>query len=181
MVSVPLPRHRAAAPAEAPDADLTAPADSRVQHSQEAVRRVREVLLGLAAAGPLVTLPRGTDAATHLGVSPERVVGSTLLLPATGDPRLVLTPQRVDADRLADLLELPMLVPATDDQARRHTGFPADAIAPVGHPTPVRVVIDVRLSRHRHVWVPAGHPRVLLRTHYEELLRITAGEPAGIG
>jgi prolyl-tRNA editing enzyme YbaK/EbsC (Cys-tRNA(Pro) deacylase) len=39
----------------------------------------------------------------------------------------------------------------------------------------VNTVVDVSLSRHRHVWAAAGHSHTVFRTTYEELLRVTGG------
>ncbi|HET8983527.1 MAG TPA: YbaK/EbsC family protein, partial [Pedococcus sp.] len=52
------------------------------------------------------------------------------------------------------------------------TGFAIGGVAPVGHTTPVRTVVDVSLSRYRHVWAAAGHSHTVFRTTYEELLRL---------
>ena len=55
------------------------------------------------------------------------------------------------------------------------TGFTIGGVAPVGHPSPVTTLVDVSLSRYRHVWAAAGHSHTVFRTTYEELLRVTAG------
>ena len=36
-------------------------------------------------------------------------------------------------------------------------------------------LVDVSLSRYRHVWAAAGHSHTVFRTTYEELLRVTGG------
>jgi prolyl-tRNA editing enzyme YbaK/EbsC (Cys-tRNA(Pro) deacylase) len=54
-------------------------------------------------------------------------------------------------------------------------------VAPVGHPAPLRTIVDVALSRYDEVWAAGGHPHYVFPTSYDELLRITAGEAAEIG
>ena len=54
-------------------------------------------------------------------------------------------------------------------------------VAPVGHPEPLRTVVDIALSRYDEVWAAGGHPHYVFPTSYDELLRITAGEAAEVG
>lgn len=54
-------------------------------------------------------------------------------------------------------------------------------VAPVGHPEPLRTIVDIALSRYNEVWAAGGHPHYVFPTSYDELLRITAGEAAEIG
>jgi prolyl-tRNA editing enzyme YbaK/EbsC (Cys-tRNA(Pro) deacylase) len=87
----------------------------------------------------------------------------------------------------ADVLALASLVGATRveradaDVVRAATGQPIGGVAPVGHPRPLRTVVDVELARHPVVWAAGGHPHYVFPTTYDELLRITAGEAAEIG
>ena len=48
-------------------------------------------------------------------------------------------------------------------------------VAPVGHPHPLRTVVDTALAAHDVVWAAAGHARTVFPTSYDELLRITGG------
>jgi len=57
------------------------------------------------------------------------------------------------------------------------TGFVIGGVAPVGHRHPVRTIVDVTLARHDTVWAAAGHPNAVFATTYDELLRITGGQP----
>ena len=50
-------------------------------------------------------------------------------------------------------------------------------MAPVGQLRPMRTLIDVSLARYDTVWAAAGHPRAVFATTYDELLRITGGQP----
>ncbi len=53
-------------------------------------------------------------------------------------------------------------------------------VAPVGHPTPIRTVVDPWLERHATVWAAAGHPHTVFPTTFAELLRLTGGEAAAV-
>ena len=46
--------------------------------------------------------------------------------------------------------------------------------------TPLDTYVDVTLAQFERVWAAAGHPRAVFPTHYDELLRITAGHPVEV-
>jgi len=46
-----------------------------------------------------------------------------------------------------------------------------------GHTPPVRTLIDVSLARYDTVWAAAGHPHAVFPTTYDELLRMSGGQP----
>lgn len=162
------------------------PADSAAEPgSDPGVQRVLDTLAVHDVHPQLATLPApartAAAAASALGVSAAEIA-SSLLFRAPGahgthSPLLVVTSgaHRVDLAKVADLTGLDRLEQADPAFVRAVTGFSVGAVAPVGHPSPVPVVVDVSLSRHLHVWAGAGHSRVLFRTTYEELLRVTAG------
>ncbi|WP_237523016.1 YbaK/EbsC family protein [Streptomyces sp. SID1328] len=60
------------------------------------------------------------------------------------------------------------------------TGQEVGGVAPVGHPQPVRTLIDAALAEHEHLWAGAGMPHTVFRTTFPELVRITGGEPAEV-
>ena len=64
----------------------------------------------------------------------------------------------------------------TPTSSGESTGFAIGGVAPVGHATPTRTLVDVSLSRYPHVWAAAGHSHTVYRTTYEELLRVTGGQ-----
>ncbi len=53
-------------------------------------------------------------------------------------------------------------------------------VAPVGHPARLRTVIDVTLGRYARVWAAAGHSHAVFATTYDELIRITGGQPMDV-
>ena len=67
-----------------------------------------------------------------------------------------------------------------DAALREATGYAIGGVAPVGHPAPLRTLVDVDLARHDVVWAAAGHPHAVFPTTYDELLRLTGGTPTEV-
>jgi prolyl-tRNA editing enzyme YbaK/EbsC (Cys-tRNA(Pro) deacylase) len=128
------------------------------------------------------------DAATSLGVDVAQIVKSLLFTipgergPNYPEPLLILTSgaHQVDTRKVADLLGLASIGRADADFVREHTGFAIGGVAPVGALRPMRTLIDVALSRYDVVWAAAGHPHAVFPTTYDELLRLTAGQPTEV-
>lgn len=153
---------------------------------QQSVIRVREALAGLGAQGEVRALDdsarTAAEAAAALGVEVGQIANSLIFI-ADGDPVLVMASggRRVDTVQLAAILEVNVIEKASADQVRTTTGFAIGGVAPVGHPEPLRTIVDIALSRFDVVWAAAGHPHYVFPTTYDELLRITAGEAAEVG
>jgi prolyl-tRNA editing enzyme YbaK/EbsC (Cys-tRNA(Pro) deacylase) len=64
---------------------------------------------------------------------------------------------------------------------RAWTGQSIGGVAPVGHPEPIRTLVDTWLGRHETIWAAAGHPHTVFPATFAELLRITGGTPADVG
>ena len=122
------------------------------------------------------------DAARQLGVQVAQIANS-LVFSADGAPLLVLASggHRVDTARVARLVSAEHVDRATPEFVREHTGFAIGGVAPVGHPAPLRTLVDVALEQYDEVWAAAGHPHTVFPTTYTELVRITAGQPATVG
>lgn len=154
------------------------------------VRRVREALDGLGVTGKTVVLDEHVRtaalAAAAVGVPPGAIANSVVFRVEDVDghhrPLLVMTSgaHRCDTHRLAEALAVPTVSKADPDFVRRHTGFAIGGVSPVGHPVPVQTLVDVTLAQHLEIWAAAGHPRAVFATHYDELLRITAGMPVEV-
>ena len=126
-------------------------------------------------------------AADQIGVTVAQIANSLIFaLPAVDhaapEPLLVLTSgaHRVDTRKVADLIGVERLDRADATFVRDRTGFAIGGVAPVGHSTPVRTLIDVSLAQHAEIWAAAGHPRSIFRTSYAELLRLTGGSPVEV-
>lgn len=120
-------------------------------------------------------------AAEALGVAVGAIANS-LIFDADGAPLLVLTSgaHRVDTAGLAATLGVTRLRRATPEFVKQHTGQVIGGVAPVGHPAPLRTVVDTALTGYDEVWAAGGVPRAVFPTTYAELLRITAGTPAEV-
>lgn len=54
-------------------------------------------------------------------------------------------------------------------------------VAPIGHPAPLRTIVDTDLAQFDEVWAAGGHPHYVFPTSFDELVRITGGTPADVG
>ena len=153
-----------------------------------AVRRVLETLAMHDVVPQFVSLPdaarTAATAAAALGITPAEIANSLIFRAHAPDgsisPVLILTSgaHKVDLVKVAELVDdIDHLDRADADFVLATTGFTIGGVAPVGHTAPVRTLVDVSLSRYRHVWAAAGHSHTVFRTTYEELLRVCAGQP----
>ena len=120
-------------------------------------------------------------AAEALGVEVGQIANS-LIFDADGEPLLVLTSgaHRVDTAKVAGGLGVAKLRRATPEFVRAHTGQAIGGVAPLGHPKPVRTLVDTALERYPVIWAAGGVPRAVFPITYAELLRVTAGTPADV-
>jgi prolyl-tRNA editing enzyme YbaK/EbsC (Cys-tRNA(Pro) deacylase) len=120
-------------------------------------------------------------AAAALGIEVGQIANS-LIFDADGEPLLVLTSgaHRVDTAKVAALIGVGKLKRATPEFVRQHTGQAIGGVAPVGHPKPVRTLVDVDLGQYPQVWAAAGVPQSIFPITYPELVRVTDGTPATV-
>ena len=149
------------------------------------VMQVTGRLRELGAQGEVVSLPTPARTAAQAAEQLECPVGAianSLIFDAEGTPVLVMTSgsHRVDLGQVGSLLEA-RITKADADFVRKHTGMPIGGVAPVGHPKPIRTLVDIDLARFDPVWAAAGHPNTVYPTTYDELLRITGGTAAEVG
>ncbi|MGI5227247.1 YbaK/EbsC family protein [Actinoallomurus iriomotensis] len=143
--------------------------------------RLRE----LGATGEVRELPDAAPtavaAAAQLGCEVGAIANS-LIFAADGEPLLVLTSgaHRVDTAKVAALIGVAKVKRADPEFVRAATGHPIGGVAPVGHPRPVRTLVDKWLAEHEVVWAAAGHPHTIFPTSYDELVRITGGTPVEV-
>jgi prolyl-tRNA editing enzyme YbaK/EbsC (Cys-tRNA(Pro) deacylase) len=167
-------------------ADGISPASAAGPLDHPAVQRVLAALAVQHVHPEVVTLPdavrTAVAAAEALGITPGEIANSLVFRAHEADgsitPLLVLTSgaHRVDVTKVADLTGIARIDRADAEFVRNATGFAIGGVAPVGHTSPIRTVVDVSLSRYRHVWAAAGHSHTVFRTTYEELLRVTSGQ-----
>lgn len=147
--------------------------------------RVEQALRAHQVTGEIVVLdeaaPTAATAAAQLGCEVGAIANS-LIFDADGAPLLVLTSgaHRVNTGLVARVVGAATVRRATPEFVREHTGQPIGGVAPVGHPAPVRTLVDTWLNKHEVVWAAAGHPHTVFPTSFDELLRITGGTPAEV-
>jgi prolyl-tRNA editing enzyme YbaK/EbsC (Cys-tRNA(Pro) deacylase) len=121
------------------------------------------------------------EAAAALGCD-VGAIASSLVFTAGGAPVLVVTSgaHRVDERRVGVLLGVDRLRRASPDVVRAATGYAIGGVPPLGHPAPVRTLVDTALAAYDVVWAAAGHPHAVFATTYDELLRLTGGAAAEV-
>lgn len=125
-------------------------------------------------------------AAQALGIEAGAIANSLVFVAHFADghtePLLALTSgaHRADIDRLAALAGAERVTKARADFVREHTGQAIGGVAPVGHPEPVRTLVDKHLATYSEVWAAAGHPKSVFPTTFAELVTLTGGTAAGV-
>ncbi|ADB31929.1 YbaK/prolyl-tRNA synthetase associated region [Kribbella flavida DSM 17836] len=149
------------------------------------VQRVADALRAAGATGEIRILdeaaPTAAAAAAQLGCEVGAIANS-LIFDGDGEPVLILTSgaHRVDTGKIAAELGLTKLKRATPEFVKQHTGQPIGGVAPVGHPAPVRTLVDTTLDQYAVVWAAAGIPHSVFPTTYQELLHLTNGIPVAV-
>jgi len=149
-------------------------------------QHVAEQLATLGVQGHVRELaepaPTAATAAAQLGCEVGAIANS-LVFNADGEPLLVLTSgaHRVDTAKVAAELGAEKVSRADPDFVNACTGQRIGGVAPVGHPTPIRTLVDTELQTYDVVWAAAGHVHTVFPTTFDELVRITSGTPADVG
>jgi prolyl-tRNA editing enzyme YbaK/EbsC (Cys-tRNA(Pro) deacylase) len=149
------------------------------------VKLVADALTAAGATGEIKILdeavPTAAAAAAELGCEVGAIANS-LIFDGGGTPVLILTSgaHRVDTAKVAAELGLGKLKRATPEFVKEHTGQSIGGVAPVGHPQPVRTLVDSTLEQYDVVWAAAGIPHSVFPTTYKELLRLTNGTPVTV-
>lgn len=120
------------------------------------------------------------EAAAAVDCAPERIAKSIVFV-ADGDPVLCIVSgvHRVDLERLADVIDVAEVRPATADEVRAATGFPVGGVPPFGHG--LHVVLDETLLEHDRVWAAGGDGHSLFEADPHELATCTQATVAAIG
>ncbi len=155
-------------------------------------RNVELVLAALAAGGAdpartarLTVLPEAVTtaaaAAAALGVEVGQIANS-LVFDADGAPLLVLTSgaHRVDTGKVAALVGAEKVRRASPEFVREATGQVIGGVAPVGHPAPIRTLVDRALEAFDEVWAAGGIAHAVVPLTYADLVKVTGGEPADV-
>ena len=134
------------------------------------------------------TVPTAAAAAEALGCEVGAIANSLIFAqspaepagpgePAGPVPLLVLASgaHRVDTAGLAERLGTGKIRRASPEFVLEHTGQQVGGVAPVGHPRPVRTVVDPDLAQFGVVWAGGGDKYTMFATNFEELVAMTGG------
>ena len=147
--------------------------------------KVAGVLRELGVTGDIRELPEpaptAATAAAQLGCEVGAIANS-LIFRGDDAPLLVLTSgaHRVDTGRVAAMTGAASVRRADPEFVRAATGQVIGGVAPVGHPQPLRTLVDVWLDKYDVVWAAAGHVHTVFPTSFDELVKMTGGEPAEV-
>jgi prolyl-tRNA editing enzyme YbaK/EbsC (Cys-tRNA(Pro) deacylase) len=119
------------------------------------------------------------DAAAAIGCDVAQIVKSLVFRDGAGAPVLVLCSGANTVDEAA-------LGVSRADAAfvREVTGMAIGGVAPYGHPSPLRTLVDEDLLTHEQVWAAAGTPRHVFPLTPRQLVERSGGtvrrvSPAG--
>lgn len=146
------------------------------------VDTVRAALLAAGVPDSIVTLADGVPTAEAAAKAPGCPVGAianSLIFDLEGGPLLILASgaARVNTALVAALLGTEKIRRASPAFVFEHTVQHVGGVAPVGHPAPIRTIIDVALAEHPLLWAGAGDHWSMFSISYDELVRISAAQP----
>ncbi|SHL40807.1 Cys-tRNA(Pro) deacylase, prolyl-tRNA editing enzyme YbaK/EbsC [Pseudonocardia thermophila] len=142
-----------------------------------------------ARVARLRVLPEGVHtaaaAAAALGVEVGAIANSLVFEAVTGEavePLLVLTSgaHRVDQAAVAALIGADEVRRAKPAFVKEVTGQVIGGVAPVGHPAPLPTLVDKALAAYEEIWAAGGIPAAVFPTTFDELVKVTKGEPADV-
>jgi prolyl-tRNA editing enzyme YbaK/EbsC (Cys-tRNA(Pro) deacylase) len=142
-------------------------------------RRVRDALVARGLPAEIHRLADSTrtapEAAAAVGCELGAIVKSLVMRGArSGAPVLALISgaNRADEALVGDAIGEPVQRPDAA-YVREATGYSIGGVPPVGHPAPVRTVLDEDLLRFETVWAAAGHPHAVFPIAPSALVRAT--------
>jgi Cys-tRNA(Pro) deacylase len=128
---------------------------------------------------PMPTVPL---AAAAIGVEVSQIIKTLVFRSSSGECLAAIASgtARIDRGRLAELTGHAKLKLADPNTVLEATGFPAGGVAPVGHATALRVVVDRNVMDLEYVYGGGGSEDMLVKLRPTDILRLTSGEIADI-
>jgi prolyl-tRNA editing enzyme YbaK/EbsC (Cys-tRNA(Pro) deacylase) len=148
-------------------------------------RLVHDSLRAAGITGDIVVLPDAAStaplAAAALGVDVGAIANS-LVFWSDGEPLLVMTSggHRVDTHALAARLGRQAIQRATPEQVRDATGQAIGGVAPTGHPSPLKTIVDEDLAGYPEIWAAGGTPHTVFPLTFDDLVRLTGGTVSSV-
>jgi len=126
---------------------------------------------------------RAADEATALGVGPDEVAKTLVLIAPSDNARAVLpASERIDLHKVAAVLGIgsrKVQLASEDDLARDYPDFELGAVPPFGGRED-RVIVDERLAARDSVVLEAGSHDRSVRLKAADLVRLTSAQVADI-
>ena len=147
--------------------------------------RVQAALVSHGLHPEISRMAEGTrtahDAASAVGCDLEQIVKSLLFVADQNRYFLALVsgPRRASTSKLTSHWQAPVTMAKAKD-AERITGFPVGGVPPVGHASPLDIVMDQHLLAHDIVWAAAGTADTLFPISSADLASISRAEVADI-
>jgi prolyl-tRNA editing enzyme YbaK/EbsC (Cys-tRNA(Pro) deacylase) len=144
--------------------------------------RVAQLLRDAGVQAQVVEFDQPTrtsaEAAAALGCEVAEIAKSIVLRGAQSGRAVIVVASganRVSEAKVAAHLGEP-LARADAEFVRTATGYAIGGVAPIGHATPVKMLLDEDIRRFSTVWAAAGTPYSVFPLAPEELRRITGAE-----
>ncbi len=126
---------------------------------------------------------RASEEAAALGIGPEEVAKTLVLVAPDGNVRAVLAAsERIDLHKVSAVLEVggkKVHLASENDLARDYPGFELGAVPPLGGRED-RVIVDERLAGRDSVVLEAGSHERSVRLKAADLVRLTRAQVADI-
>lgn len=119
-------------------------------------------------------------AADYLGCPVGAIANSLIFTTDSGGPLAIMTSGAHRVDMIKVGAELGVELRRAPDFVRAHTGQPIGGVAPVGHPEPIRTLVDRALADFDELWAAGGVPHAIFPLTYRELITITCGTEADV-
>lgn len=143
-------------------------------------RRIQDLLTGSGRPADVLLLTASTrtadDAAAALNC-PVAAIANSLVITTGDEPILVMTSgaHRVNTKALAERIGVAALDRATPVFVKEATRQTIGGVSPIGHPRPVRTIIDAALAAQERIWVAEGAPNAVFPTTFDDLRALTSG------
>lgn len=155
------------------------------QHDHPNVEKVAAALSEAGIRGEIRILPdaarTAVAAAEALGIEVGQIANS-LVFSADGGPLLIMASgaHRVDTRKVALAHGYTSIKRADPAFVTAHSGQTIGGVAPTGHPSPLRTLVDTALAQYDEIWAAGGIAHAVFPLTYEELVRLTNGTPADV-
>ncbi len=146
---------------------------------------VVKALIEAGHSGDIYSFSRNTEsaqaAAKELDVPVQRIIKS-MVFSVDRAPVLVLLPgdRKADYSSISELLGARKVRLAFPEQVVKWTGFPVGAVPPLGHSSPITVILDDDIERECSIYPAAGEKNNAFETNFDDLVSMTSGSVMSI-